>query len=42
MVQKDTLLLENDIVYFISTKESINHIITICGQECYRIKNIMI
>jgi trk system potassium uptake protein TrkA len=42
MVQGDTTLRENDIVYFISTPESINSITEICGQECYEIKNIMI
>jgi len=42
MVHGDTILLENDIVYFISTKKSINQITNICGQECYDIKNIMI
>ncbi|MBL4593587.1 MAG: Trk system potassium transporter TrkA [Flavobacteriales bacterium] len=42
MVQGNTTLLENDIVYFISTPESIDQITKICGQECYEIKNIMI
>jgi trk system potassium uptake protein TrkA len=42
MVQADTRLLENDIVYFISTPESISEITKICGQECFEIKNIMI
>jgi len=42
MVQGDTVLLKNDIVYFISTKKSINQITNLCGQECYTIKNIMI
>ncbi|MGB0882178.1 MAG: Trk system potassium transporter TrkA [Vicingaceae bacterium] len=42
MVQGDTVLLKNDIVYFISTKKSINQITTICGQQCFEIKNIMI
>lgn len=42
MVKADTKLLENDIVYFISTPESIDQITGICGQECYEIKNIMI
>jgi trk/ktr system potassium uptake protein len=42
MVQGSTTLLENDIVYFISTQESIDQITTLCGQECYEIKNIMI
>ncbi len=42
MVQGDTVLLENDIVYFVSTPKSINEITKICGQECYQIKNVMI
>ena len=42
MVQSDTTLIENDIVYFISAPESINEITNICGQECFEIKNIMI
>lgn len=42
MVQGDTILLENDIVYFISTQKSIGQITNICGQECFEIKNIMI
>ncbi|MCB0400933.1 MAG: Trk system potassium transporter TrkA [Flavobacteriales bacterium] len=42
MVQGDTVLLENDIVYFVSTPGSINEITNICGQECYKIKNVMI
>ncbi len=42
MVQSDTTFLENDIVYFISTPESIDQITALCGQECFEIKNIMI
>jgi trk system potassium uptake protein TrkA len=42
LVTGDTVLLENDIVYFISTPNSINEITSVCGQECYEIKNIMI
>ena len=42
MIQGDTILLENDIVYFISTPKSISEITKICGQECYEIKNVMI
>jgi len=42
LVQGDTVLKENDNVYFISTPESIKQITEICGQECYDIKNIMI
>jgi len=42
LVQSDTILQENDIVYFISTPESIDQITSICGQECFEIKNVMI
>jgi len=42
ILQGDTVLLENDIVYFISTPESTNQITNICGQKCFEIKNIMI
>jgi trk system potassium uptake protein TrkA len=42
LVVGDTILLENDIVYFISTPNSIDEITEVCGQECYEIKNIMI
>lgn len=42
MVQGDTVLLENDIVYFISTPEGIDVVTKICGNEHIDIKNIMI
>lgn len=42
LVKGDTKLLENDIIYFISTPDSIDQITNMCGQECYEIKNIMI
>jgi len=42
MVQADTKLFEGDIVYFISTPESIDKVTELCGQECFEIKNIMI
>ena len=42
MVQADSVLKENDIVYFISTPEGIKEVTNICGQYCYEIKNIMI
>lgn len=42
MVQADSVLKENDIVYFISTPEGIKEVTAICGQYCYEIKNIMI
>ncbi len=42
LIQASTELKENDIVYFISTPESIPLITKICGQQFYDIKNIMI
>jgi trk system potassium uptake protein TrkA len=42
MVQADSVLKENDIVYFIATPNGIKEVTTICGQNCYEIKNIMI
>jgi len=42
MIKADTILLEHDIVYFISTPDSIDDITQICGQQCYEIKNVMI
>lgn len=41
-IQSDTVLLENDIVYFISTPQSIPLITKLCGQKFFDIKNIMI
>lgn len=42
IVRSDTKILENDIVYFISNEESIDHVIEICGKRCFDIRNIMI
>jgi len=42
MIQGDTMIMENDIVYFVSTPESIEQVIKICGQSCFEIKNVMI
>jgi trk system potassium uptake protein TrkA len=42
IVNKETEILENDIVYFISTPESIDKITAFCDQQCFEIKNIMI
>lgn len=42
IVNRDTLILEHDIVYFISTQESIDEITSFCDQKCVEIKNIMI
>lgn len=38
----DTVLLNRDIVYFISVRESINQVLNICGKQCFPIRNIMI
>ncbi|CAN5395810.1 Trk system potassium transporter TrkA [soil metagenome] len=38
----DTILLNRDIVYFISVRESINQVLNICGKQCFPIRNIMI
>ncbi|MFL2571647.1 MAG: Trk system potassium transporter TrkA [Parvicellaceae bacterium] len=42
MVKNDTVLAANDIVYFISSPDSINTIIKVCGKESFKIKDIMI
>lgn len=42
IVNGTTEIHSHDIVYFISSPESIDRIIEICGQECFEIKNIMI
>jgi len=42
VIQAGTILQTNDIVYFISTPESVQQIIKICGQQFFDIKNIMI
>ena len=42
IVNGETVLKENDIVYFISLKDSIANIIKICGKNNYKIKNVMI
>jgi trk system potassium uptake protein TrkA len=42
IVNAQTVIQANDIVYFISNPSSIDQIIEICGQECFEIKNIMI
>ncbi|MDG2370548.1 MAG: Trk system potassium transporter TrkA [Flavobacteriales bacterium] len=42
MIKNDTVLLSNDIVYFISNQESIDTIIKVCGKESFKIKDIMI
>lgn len=42
MIHGDTVIRENDIVYFISTPGYTEEIIKICGQNCFDIKNIMV
>ena len=42
LVSGETILKENDIVYFISLKESIDNIIKICGKHKFKVKDVMI
>ena len=42
LVSGETILKENDIVYFISLKESIENIIKICGEHKFKVKDVMI
>ena len=42
IVNGETVLKENDIVYFISLKESIPNIIKLCGKNNFKIKDVMI
>ena len=42
IVNGETVLKENDIVYFISLKESIPIIIKLCGRNNFKIKDVMI
>ena len=42
LVNGDTILKENDIVYFISLSDSIENIITLCGKTSIEIKDVMI
>lgn len=42
IINGDTLLKQNDIVYFISSPEAIDKVTAICGKECFPIKDIMI
>ncbi len=42
LVDGDTILKENDIVYFISLSESIENIITLCGKTSIEIGDVMI
>src|SRR5690606_28803633 len=42
MVYPDSVLQKNDIVYFIATPEGIKEVTTICTNNCFEIKNIMI
>ncbi len=42
LVNRDTQILEDDILYFISAPEAINDLTAMCDQACFSIKNIMI
>ena len=42
LVDGDTILKENDIVYFISLSDSIENIITLCGKTSIEIRDVMI
>lgn len=42
ITQGDTMIRQNDIVYFISAPEAIDNITQICGKECFPIKDVMI
>ena len=42
IVNGETVLKENDIVYFISLKDSIPNIINLCGKNNFKIKDVMI
>ncbi|MFK8038709.1 MAG: Trk system potassium transporter TrkA [Crocinitomicaceae bacterium] len=42
IVQSDTRILENDILYFVTNPESVDLIMSICDQQCFDIKDIMI
>ena len=42
LVSGETILKENDIIYFISLKESIDNIIKICGKHKFKVKDVMI
>ena len=42
LVNDDTILKENDIIYFISLSDSIENIITLCGKTSIEIKDVMI
>lgn len=42
IVNGETVLKENDIVYFISLKDSIPNIIKLCGKNNFKIKEVMI
>ncbi|MGV6861047.1 MAG: Trk system potassium transporter TrkA [Putridiphycobacter sp.] len=42
IVKGDTVIHQNDILYFISNPDSIDTVMQICDQRCYDIKDIMI
>lgn len=42
LVHRNTVIEENDIVYFISAPEAIDGITDICGKQCFPIRDVMI
>ena len=42
IVDKNTTILEKDILYFISDPYSINRVMELCDKKCYDIKDVMI
>lgn len=42
ILDKSTLILENDIIYFISDPYSIDRVMELCNQKCVDIKDVMI
>ncbi len=42
MVDRDTKVLENDIMYFMSAPEAIDDLTALCDQSCVEIRNVMI
>jgi len=42
IVDKNTIIYEGDILYFISDPYSINRVMELCDQKCYDIKDVMI
>lgn len=42
MVDSNTTILEDDILYFMSTPEAIDNLTALCDQSCFDIRNVMI